>query len=286
MHSPGPGQGQLLRDKTRMEGVKKDGGERGYALLDPTEARSCPREWGACKGSRHQHRSRTSWSNSCATKQHTGLKGDRRSPAERGRQRELAALGSCHRHCTHELPAERPQSFPAACLQFPEAQKRAPGADAATGRGAASPGSTPAVPPAHHSQCPAQARPFSPSPMWLCLSLPCRGTFCPKEWAQTTAGTSRYPGKELGLCNHPCQGWGPACPMSPFAQARGNPGHGHGLGQSSEKPIFAFLLVNPQAEECGVTTCMAPRGVSCVWRDTGMSPFGCAIYFLNICGRK
>lgn len=100
------------------------------------------------------------------------------------------------------------------------------------------------------------------------------------------AGTSCYPSKELRLCNHPCQGWGPACPMSPIPQARGNPGHGHGLGRSPEKPIFAFLLVNPQAEECGVTTCTAPWGVSCAWRDTGMSPFGCAIYFLNICGRK
>lgn len=27
LHSPSPGQGQLLRDKTRMERVKKDGGE-------------------------------------------------------------------------------------------------------------------------------------------------------------------------------------------------------------------------------------------------------------------
>jgi len=47
LHSPGPGQGQLLRDKTRMEGVKKDEGVGGYALPDPAEARSCPRDWGA-----------------------------------------------------------------------------------------------------------------------------------------------------------------------------------------------------------------------------------------------
>lgn len=100
------------------------------------------------------------------------------------------------------------------------------------------------------------------------------------------AGTSRYPGKEPGLCNHPCQGWGPACPASPFSQARDSPHHGHGLGRPSKKPIFAFSSVNPWAEECRVTTCVAPRGGSCVRRDAGTSPFSRAIYFLNICGRK
>lgn len=117
LHSPGPGQGQLLRDKTGMEGVKEDGEKGGYALLDPAEARSCPGESGACEGSWHQRGSHASWSNSWATKPCTWLKGDGRSPAERGRQwqqdwqRWAHAIG---------------MSFPATCLQFPEAQKRTP----------------------------------------------------------------------------------------------------------------------------------------------------------------
>lgn len=90
----------------------------------------------------------------------------------------------------------------------------------------------------------------------------------------------------MGLCNHPCQGWGPVHPASPLPQARGSPGHRHGLGWPPEKPIFAFSPVNSWSEECGVTTCAAPQRGSCMRRDAGTSPFGSAIYFLNICGRK
>lgn len=104
-------------------------------------------------------------------------------------------------------------------------------------------------------------------------------------------GNWSYLGEEPCLYNHPCQGWGPACTMSPLPQARGSPSHRHRLEQAQAgaapgEANICFLSVNPQTEECRVTTCVAPWGGSCVWRDAGMSLFGCAVYFLNICGRK
>lgn len=84
------------------------------------------------------------------------------------------------------------------------------------------------------------------------------------------------PLSEMGTClPHESLSLGKRQPW-PQAQAGAAPGEAN----------ICFLSVNPQTEECGVTTCVAPWGGSCVWRDGGMSPFGCAIYFLNICGRK
>jgi len=195
--------------------------------------------------------------------------------------------GSCHRHRTHELPMPRGshESFPAMCLRFPEAQKRTPGTGAATGRGAGSPRSTAAVSPAHRSQCPAQADPPGRHPPGF--TCPYQAGAPPARGAGSDCGGDLVlPGQRAGFVQTSLPAWGLASPASPFPQARVSPGHGHRQGWPPENPIFAFPPVNPWAEECGVTTCVAPLGSDCVWRDAGTSPFCRTIYFLNICGRK
>lgn len=106
------------------------------------------------------------------------------------------------------------------------------------------------------------------------------GRSCPKEQAQGTMGNLSY---QAIFTQPPLPEWGPACTTRPFPYARGSPSHRHRLEQPQEKPIFAFSQLTLRLRNAGSPPVWLP-GEAAVCG--GMSPFGYAVYFLNICGRK
>lgn len=147
-----------------------------------------------------------------ATKPPTGLKGDKGSPGERGRQWQ---------HWAHTIGVECASSLWNSHESFPACAFNSRGTEVP--QGSCSDRQRGKHPWQHSSRAPSPPQPVhgagclsSSSPTWLHLFLPCQGTSCPEEWAQTMAGTSHYLCKVPGLYNHPCQGWGPAHPTSPL----------------------------------------------------------------------